>query len=79
VPVVVDLIRYALADYGESDAIGGISASSPIGALIIIWTHRSAPLVAGIVMQLLIMTIPLTLRMMLRPCRRSLAPAAAEL
>ena len=80
VPVFVDLIRYALADYGESsDPIGGISASSPIGALIIIWTHRSAPLVAGIVMQLLIMTIPLTLRMMLRPRRSTVPQAAAEL
>ncbi len=69
VPVFVDLIRFALADYGEADPIGGISACSPIGALIVIWTHRSAPIIAGIVMQLLIMTIPLALRMILRPRR----------
>jgi hypothetical protein len=79
VPVFVDLIRYALDDYGESDPIGGISTCSPIGALIVVWTHRSAPLIAGIVMQLLIMTLPLTLRMILRPRRRTLPQAAAEL
>jgi hypothetical protein len=64
-PVFMDLIRYGLADMGETQPIAGIATISPIGALIAIWAElQGVDVRAGIIVQILLMCIPLVLRMM---------------
>jgi hypothetical protein len=64
-PVMVDLIRYGLADRGEVQPIDGIASASPVGALIAIWAKLPGVDVRpGMLLQFLLMCIPIVLRLM---------------
>jgi hypothetical protein len=72
-PIVVDLIHYGLAESRDFEQIASIASCSPIGALIIIWdpnNHHTNP-TPGIVMQLLIASLPFVLCMIVVMRRRA--------
>jgi hypothetical protein len=60
-PIVIDLIRFSLGQYGEVEQIDGIASCSPVGALIVIWQQRGVNVAPGIVMQASIAGVPFLL------------------
>ncbi len=61
VPVIVDLVRYGLAEEGTMEQLGRIAACSPVGALIILWTDVKTSVTMGIAAQALVVAVPLAL------------------
>lgn len=58
VPIVIDLVRYGLADFGETEYIAGFSTCSPVGAMLAVWTGSVISTTPGLLAQLALAGIP---------------------
>jgi hypothetical protein len=63
-PILIDIVRYNLGDFGEAEPIAGFSTCSPVGALIVLWNRSVVDTLPGIFVQLGVAAIPGTLWMM---------------
>ena len=57
-PIAADMVRYGFSDE-DREIVGPLAASSPIGALTIVWDERPVEITGGIIGLLAISSVPL--------------------
>ena len=78
-PIAADMVRYGFSDV-DREIVGTLAASSPIGALTIVWDGRPVEIVGGIIGLLVISSVPVIAYGMWAMRRRNhrLAPMATN-
>jgi hypothetical protein len=77
-PMLLDVLRFALSTDENAVALSSISACGPLGALVLIWTDDPAKADVGIMIQLGIVMTPLALDIMTRPRRLPAPPLVPQ-
>jgi hypothetical protein len=73
-PILVDLIRFALADYGEAERVAGFSTISPVGTIVLLWMRSPITTTPGLVIQAGIVAIVIIVWRSMREPRRVALP-----